>query len=77
MLRRSTITGLAIRSLEPIEIERAELLPFRDDDQRIGALGAVVGSVAIGHARCSICLRLLHAVRIVGAHFGAHVLQRA
>ncbi len=36
------------RLLELVEIERAELLPFGDDDQRIGAFGAAIGAVAIG-----------------------------
>ena len=34
------------RGLEPIEIERAELLPFGHDDDRIRAFGAAVRPVA-------------------------------
>ena len=61
--------------LQPLEIERAELLPFGHDHQRGGALGAVIGVLAERHI-ADDGFRLLHAGRIVGAHLGAHVLQR-
>src|SRR5215470_14234920 len=61
--------------LEAVEVERAELLPFGDDHQRIGALGAIVCAIAIGHA-VEHALRLLHADGIIDAHLRAHVLQR-
>ena len=46
MLRRSMITGDFINCLQLVEVERAELLPFGDDDQRVGLVGAGVGIVA-------------------------------
>src|SRR5262245_38868382 len=36
---------------EARQIERAELLPFGDNDQRVGAGGSGIGAVAIGHIR--------------------------
>src|SRR5436190_1968992 len=63
------------RLLQPVEVERAELLPFRADHQRVRALGAVVLVAAINQLRQQL-LCLLHADRIVGPHLGAHVVQR-
>jgi hypothetical protein len=42
-----------------IQIKRAKLLPFGDDDQRIGAFGAFVFIVALG--QLGQHLYLLHA----------------
>src|SRR5262245_13297573 len=60
--------------LEAVEIKRAELLPFGDNHQRGGTFGAGVGVIAKRDVPDQT-LGLLHAYRIVSAHFGAHVLQ--
>src|SRR5512135_2446901 len=52
-------------ALEPVEIERAELLPLGDDHQRGSALRTVVGVLAKGDV-ADHRLGLLHALRIVG-----------
>ena len=41
-LRASTMTGLAIIAAQALEIEAAELVPFRHDHERVGAGGGVV-----------------------------------
>ena len=74
MLRRSTTTGRP-SLLQAVEIERAELVPFGDDDERVGALGAAIGVVAVVDVGQHLP-RLLHADRIEGPNLGADVQQR-
>ena len=66
---------LSHRLFQGNKIQRAELLPFGDDDQRVRALRAFIGVGAIGNI-VQHQLRLLHADRIEGAHLGALILQR-
>jgi hypothetical protein len=58
-------------ALQALQIKCAELRPFRDNHERIGAADASVGVFAIFDAR-QFLARLLHADRIVRAHLGAH-----
>src|SRR5205085_8482375 len=64
--------GLRHGRLQPVEVERPELHPFGDDDDRIGAFRAGIGILAIGDVR-QLTLGLLHADGIEGLHLRAHV----
>src|SRR5215471_2927824 len=67
--------GLPHHALEALEVEGAKLLPFGDDDERVGAFGAGIGTVA----ECDACEHLpglLHPDGIIGSHRRSHVHER-
>ena len=75
MLRRSTTTGRLSRDFTRCEVEGAERIPFRDDDQRVGSVDAAIGALRVLDV-LQHGAGLLHALRIVGADLGAGILQR-
>src|SRR5580692_3734574 len=54
-------------ALEAVEIEGAELLPFGDDDEGVGAFRAGIGALAEFDSRKHLP-GLRHADRVVGPH---------
>src|SRR5512144_149568 len=54
---------------QPVEIKRAELLPFGDDHKRSGAFRAGIGIIAKSDI-ADYALGLLHADRVIRTHFG-------
>ena len=47
MFRPSTMIGLAIRSLDPGQVERPEFLPLRADEEGVRACAASIGVLAV------------------------------
>ena len=60
---------------QTLKIKRAKLIPFGGDHQRIGAVGARISAIAVGHVLQN-GLGLVHAGGIEGADPCAHVLER-
>jgi hypothetical protein len=56
----------AHRNFQPVEVERAELVPFRDDDSNIRRLGRLARRSTPGDPRQK-GLGILACVRIVGS----------